>query len=65
MGSMTVMMLGLTLLGIAFIVINNSAKSMEVEGNIFCAYTLLFNIQMMHTKSSPVELPASIHTTYR
>jgi hypothetical protein len=33
LGSMAVMMLGLTLLGIAFIVINNSSKAMEVEGN--------------------------------
>ena len=32
LGSMTVMMLGLTLLGIAFIVINNSSKAMEVDG---------------------------------
>ncbi|KAL5259603.1 hypothetical protein ACHWQZ_G009898 [Mnemiopsis leidyi] len=31
MGSMIVMMLGLTLLGIAFIVINNSSKAMDVE----------------------------------
>ena len=32
LGSMTVMTLGLALLGIAFIVINNSSKAMEVEG---------------------------------
>ena len=64
MGSMTVMMLGLTLLGIAFIVINNSAKSMEVEGNIFCACTLLFNIRRMHKKLSRFEPPALILTTY-
>ena len=66
LGSMTVMMLGLTLLGIAFIVINNSAKAMEVEGNIFVPVlcTLLYNIQRMHSKLGCVEPPASISTTY-